>query len=62
MAHTRSNPTPGAPRRTGAGHVVSYGEGRTCAAPECTVRLSRYNSAPYCAPHDARFAVPFRRR
>lgn len=36
-------------RRTGKGHVLSYGEGRVCAAPGCAVKLSRYNATPYCA-------------
>ena len=36
-------------RRTGKGHVLSYGEGRVCAAPGCTALLSRYNSSAYCS-------------
>jgi hypothetical protein len=36
-------------RRTGHGHVMSYGDGRVCAAPGCAVQLSRYNGTAYCA-------------
>lgn len=39
-------------RRTGRGHVDSYGEGRVCASSGCTTQLSRYNSGFLCALHD----------
>ena len=41
-------------RRTGRGHVDSYGEERTCLTPGCTTTLSRYNSGMVCAVHGAR--------
>jgi hypothetical protein len=44
-------PQPGERRRTGKGHVASYGPGRTCAAPGCETQLSRYNGAPTCWRH-----------
>jgi hypothetical protein len=43
---------PGQRRRTGKGHVDSYGEGRVCAGPGCTTALSRYNSGSLCSLHD----------
>jgi hypothetical protein len=47
-------PSPGTARRTGPGHVVSYGVGRICAAPGCRTQLSRYNESPLCsARHQA---------
>jgi hypothetical protein len=47
-------PSPGTARRTGPGHVVSYGEGRICAATGCLTRLSRYNGTDVCsARHEA---------
>ena len=46
--------TPGGQRRTTAGHVNSYGEGRVCASPGCETRLSRYNARPLCAEHGVR--------
>lgn len=46
-----ASPEPGARRRTGKGHVDSYGEGRVCAAPECETQLSRYNDNPACWRH-----------
>lgn len=39
-------------RRAARGEVISYGDGRECAKPGCTTRLSRYNSTSYCAWHD----------
>lgn len=44
-------PQPGERRRTGKGHVTSYGEDRVCAAPGCETALSRYNAAPTCWRH-----------
>jgi hypothetical protein len=41
---TRTAPSPGAPRREGQGFVTSYGDGRPCAEPGCTTKLSRYNN------------------
>lgn len=50
--------SPGVARRTGPGHVVSYGEGRTCAAPGCLTWLSRYNGGQLCsARHEASRAL-----
>lgn len=43
---------PGQRRRTGKGHVDSYGEGRVCAASGCTTQLSRYNSGGVCSLHE----------
>jgi len=40
-----------APRRTGRGFVVSFGEGRVCETPTCNTILSRYNDRPRCAVH-----------
>lgn len=48
----RHDPAPGERRRTGHGHIDSYGEGRTCEAPDCTTALSRYNSSGACWLHD----------
>lgn len=39
-------------RRTGKGHVDSYGPGRVCEAAGCTTKLSRYNSSSACWVHD----------
>jgi len=39
-------------RRTGKGHVDSYGHGRVCEAPGCATHLSRYNSGSACWLHD----------
>ena len=47
-----SVPTPGQRRRTGRGHVDSFGEGRVCAAPGCATELSRYNPSSACWVHD----------
>ncbi|MGO8872415.1 MAG: hypothetical protein ACLQPH_13630 [Acidimicrobiales bacterium] len=30
-----------------------YGTGRVCQAPECGVKLSRYNSTEWCALHES---------
>ena len=43
---------PGQRRRTGKGHVDSYGQGRVCAASGCATQLSRYNSGSVCWLHD----------
>lgn len=48
-AHRRGVPAVPVGRRTGHGHVMSYGADRVCAAPGCAVKLSRYNGTPYCA-------------
>ena len=42
---------PGDRRRTGRGHVDSYGDDRVCQAPGCGTRLSRYNRAAVCWHH-----------
>jgi hypothetical protein len=39
-------------RRTGKGHVESYGQGRVCAASGCATKLSQYNSSSVCWLHD----------
>ena len=41
-----SRPTP---HKGATGHVLSYGEGRVCAARGCATKLSRYNATAYCA-------------
>lgn len=52
-AETAANiPAPGQARRTGRGHIDSFGQGRICAAPECITKLSRYNPSAVCALHD----------
>jgi hypothetical protein len=43
---------PGQRRRTGKGHVDSYGLGRVCQASACATQLSRYNSGSVCWLHD----------
>ncbi len=43
---------PGRRRRTGKGHVDSYGQGRVCEASGCATHLSRYNSGSVCWLHD----------
>jgi hypothetical protein len=30
-----------------------YGKDRVCREPECSVKLSRYNSTEYCALHES---------
>jgi hypothetical protein len=50
-----SRPTPGAPRREGAGFVTSYGSGRACATPGCSTTLSRYNDSDRCTLHRGGF-------
>lgn len=42
---------PGSPRRTGHGHITSYGQERRCVAPGCGALLSRYNAREVCALH-----------
>lgn len=54
-------PVPGERRRTGKGHVDSYGQDRVCAAPGCETQLSRYNGAPTCWRHRD-FSVGFAER
>lgn len=44
---------PGQRRRTGRGHIDSYGHGRVCEAGGCTTKLSRYNPGSTCGLHDA---------
>jgi hypothetical protein len=51
-AFTSADPRPGVSRRTGRGHVESFGDGRVCAQSGCTTRLSRYNSASLCWQHE----------
>lgn len=46
-----TEPSAGERRRTGKGHVDSYGPGRVCVAPECSTELSRYNDASVCWRH-----------
>ena len=38
-------------RRTGSGHIDSYGDGRVCRTPGCGTRLSRYNGSAVCWLH-----------
>jgi anti-anti-sigma regulatory factor len=45
-------PSAGVARRSGRGFVESFGEGRTCATPGCTTRLSQYNAGMVCGLHD----------
>jgi len=44
-------PSAGGRRRTGRGHVESFGDGRVCEAPGCGTQLSRYNRAAVCWHH-----------
>ena len=44
--------TPGQRRRTGKGHIDSYGPGRVCEVSSCATRLSRYNAGSTCWLHD----------
>ena len=48
------NTAPEAPerRRTGKGHIDSYGPGRVCDVAGCATKLSRYNSGSACSLHD----------
>ena len=46
-------PSPGVKRRSGRGHIDSYGEGRVCSAHRCGTQLSRYNATSVCANHEA---------
>ena len=43
---------PGERRRTGRGHIDSYGHGRVCEAAGCATQLSRYNPGITCWLHD----------
>ena len=45
--------TPGDKRRTGRGHVDSYGDDRVCEAVACRTVLSRYNDRAWCWKHSA---------
>lgn len=45
--------TPGERRRTGKGHIDSYGHGRVCEVSGCATRLSVYNSGNACWLHDS---------
>ena len=45
-------PAPGERRRTGRGHIDSFGEGRICAVAGCSTALSRYNPSVACWLHD----------
>lgn len=44
--------TPGQRRRTGKGHIDSYGHGRVCEASSCATQLSQYNAGSNCWLHD----------
>ena len=44
--------TPGQRRRTGRGHIDSYGHGRICEVSGCVTRLSQYNAGSTCWLHD----------
>jgi hypothetical protein len=46
-------PVAGEKRRTGRGHVDSYGDDRVCVARDCTTVLSRYNARAWCWRHSA---------
>jgi hypothetical protein len=46
-------PLAGEKRRTGRGHIDSYGQDRICVAPGCTTILSRYNERPWCWRHSS---------
>jgi hypothetical protein len=43
---------PGQRRRTGKGHIDSYGPGRVCDVSSCTTQLSQYNAGSSCWLHD----------
>jgi hypothetical protein len=45
---------PGEKRRTGNGHVDSYGDDRVCDASGCATVLSRYNGRTLCWRHETR--------
>ena len=47
-------PAAGIARRTGRGHVDSFGEDRLCAVRTCGTKLSRYNKNDVCSVHDKR--------
>jgi hypothetical protein len=49
-SHQRSTPTTSVYGRPAA-NVVQAAAGRTCAAPDCTTKLSRYNAESTCSPH-----------
>ena len=54
MATTRRTEPPTAqeiqsPR--GRGHILSYGDGRTCAGLGCRTIISRYNDSDRCWKH-----------
>jgi hypothetical protein len=52
LAIASSAEAPGTPRRTGKGHLPSYGDGRLCAMRDCATKLSRYNSTSLCSLHE----------
>jgi hypothetical protein len=52
MSPSPSDPAPGVRRRDGRGYIDSFGEGRTCSAPDCVTKLSRYNEHDVCSTHD----------
>ena len=37
----------------GSAPSIVYGTGRVCIEPDCSVRLSRYNSTEWCALHES---------
>ena len=51
---------PGQRRRTGRGHVDSFGEGRVCTVSGCATALSRYNPSGVCWLHDESVTPPAR--
>ena len=54
MASTRrTEPTTVQATQTtrGRGHIVSYGDGRTCAGTGCQTIVSRYNDSDRCWKH-----------
>lgn len=38
---------------TGSAPSAEFGTGRVCVEPQCTARLSRYNSTQWCALHES---------
>jgi hypothetical protein len=39
----------------------AFAEDRTCRAPGCTTKLSRYNPDPFCSVHVQQRPLPTRR-
>jgi hypothetical protein len=60
MSTTESPVVPGVKRRTGKGHVDSYGDDRICSATDCSTILSRYNGRGVCWRHAPRTPSPHR--